>query len=198
MELRKGARVLHGVWHFSFTVSDLDRSIEFYRDLLGFELVHTQEQANAYTRRLVGYPDASLRVAQFAVPGQPRGISTHDLELVQYLSPNGERGSREICNPGAAHMAMTVDDIHQRYERFVSAGVEFVSTDFDLFRAALVGTRFASAPVTTAPRALAAAIGRIAHARLQAGEAQDPAALDANYVRRSDAELALKRQPTSY
>ena len=105
--------MLHGVWHFSFTVSDLDRSIEFYRDLLGFELVHTQEQANAYTRRLVGYPDASLRVAQFAVPGQPRGISTHDLELVQYLSPKGERGSREICNPGAAHMAMTVDDIRQ-------------------------------------------------------------------------------------
>jgi len=119
--------VLHGVWHFSFTVSDLDRSIEFYRELLGFELVHTQEQANAYTRRLVGYPDASLRVAQLAVPGQPRGISTHDLELVQYLSPKGERGSREICNPGAAHMAMTVDDIHERYERFVAAGVEFVS-----------------------------------------------------------------------
>ena len=119
--------MLHGVWHFSFTVSDLDRSIEFYRDLLGFELVHTQEQANAYTRRLVGYPDASLRVAQFAVPGQPRGISTHDLELVQYLSPKGEGGSREICNPGAAHMAMTVDDIHERYERFVAAGVEFVS-----------------------------------------------------------------------
>jgi catechol 2,3-dioxygenase-like lactoylglutathione lyase family enzyme len=119
--------VLHGVWHFSFTVSDLDRSIGFYRDLLGFELVHTQEQANEYTRRLVGYPDASLRVAQFAVPGQPRGVSTHDLELVQYLSPKGERGSREICNPGAAHMAMTVDDIHERYERFVAAGVEFVS-----------------------------------------------------------------------
>jgi catechol 2,3-dioxygenase-like lactoylglutathione lyase family enzyme len=119
--------VLHGVWHFSFTVSDLDRSIEFYCDLLGFELVHTQEQANAYTRRLVGYPDASLRVAQFAVAGQPRGISTHDLELVQYLSPKGERGSREICNPGAAHMAMTVDDIHERYERLVAARVEFVS-----------------------------------------------------------------------
>jgi catechol 2,3-dioxygenase-like lactoylglutathione lyase family enzyme len=119
--------VLHGVWHFSFTVADLDRSIAFYRDLLEFELVHTQEQANDYTRRLVGYPDAHLRVAQFAVPGQPRRISSHDLELVQYVSPRGERGSREICNPGAAHMAITVDDIHERYERFVAAGVEFVS-----------------------------------------------------------------------
>jgi hypothetical protein len=46
-----------------------------------------------------------------------------------------------------------------------------------------------------APRprtALAAAIARIAWRRWQAGDASDPAALDANYVRRSDAELALE------
>ena len=131
--------MLHGVWHFSFTVADLDRSIEFYRDMLGFELVHTQDQSNEYTRRLVGYPNADLRVAQFAVPGQPRGISTHDLELVHYLSPKGERGSREICNPGAAHMAMTVDDIHERYERFLAAGVEFVSAPNEIAAGVNVG-----------------------------------------------------------
>jgi catechol 2,3-dioxygenase-like lactoylglutathione lyase family enzyme len=131
--------VLHGVWHFSFTVSDLGRSIEFYRDLLGFELLHTQEQSNEYTRRLVGYSDADLRVAQFAVPGQPRAISTHDLELVQYLSPKGERGSRETCNPGAAHMAVAVDDILERYERFVAAGVEFVSPPNEITAGVNVG-----------------------------------------------------------
>ena len=43
--------------------------------------------------------------------------------------------------------------------------------------------------VTTAPRAQAAAIARIALARWEAGTASDAAALDANYVRRSDAEL---------
>jgi tRNA threonylcarbamoyladenosine biosynthesis protein TsaB len=45
-----------------------------------------------------------------------------------------------------------------------------------------------NAPITTAPRALAGAIGRIA----MRGLAQDPAAIDANYVRRSDAELFWK------
>jgi catechol 2,3-dioxygenase-like lactoylglutathione lyase family enzyme len=119
--------VLRGIWHFSFTVANLERSIEFYRDLLGFDLIHTQVQANEYTRRLVGYPDAHLKVAQFAVPGQPRGISTHDLELVEYVAPLGARGDINICNPGAAHLAMTVDDIHQRYERLMAAGVTFVS-----------------------------------------------------------------------
>jgi catechol 2,3-dioxygenase-like lactoylglutathione lyase family enzyme len=116
-----------GVWHFSFTVSDLDRSIRFYRDLLGFELIHVQEQDNEYTRRLVGYADARLRVAQLAIPGQPRGISTHDLELVHYLQPRGARGDANICNPGAAHLAVAVDDIHELHDRLVAAGVRFVS-----------------------------------------------------------------------
>ena len=67
--------------------------------------------------------------------------------------------------------------------------IEFISTDFSPFAPALAGTRFAGAAVTTAPRALAAAVGRIAYERLRAGLASDPAGLDANYVRRSDAEL---------
>jgi tRNA threonylcarbamoyladenosine biosynthesis protein TsaB len=40
-----------------------------------------------------------------------------------------------------------------------------------------------------APRALAAAIGHIAWDEFTAGRASDPAEIDANYVRRSDAEL---------
>lgn len=66
---------------------------------------------------------------------------------------------------------------------------EFLSNDLTL---ELGGTRFSGARVTVAPRALAGAIGRIAAERLARGEAGDPAALDANYVRRTDAELALK------
>lgn len=50
--------------------------------------------------------------------------------------------------------------------------------------------------VTPAPEALAGAIGRIALARFRDGRTDDIAALDANYVRRSDAEL-LWREPHS-
>jgi tRNA threonylcarbamoyladenosine biosynthesis protein TsaB len=68
---------------------------------------------------------------------------------------------------------------------------EFVSTDFDPFRPALAGTRFAGARIVTAPRALAAVIGQIGWERFLSGQALDPAAVDANYIRRSDAELSL-------
>ncbi len=59
--------------------------------------------------------------------------------------------------------------------------VEFVSTDLTPFRL--------PAPGVTAPRALAAATGAIAWRVFTKGDALDPAAIDANYVRRSDAEL---------
>jgi tRNA threonylcarbamoyladenosine biosynthesis protein TsaB len=45
------------------------------------------------------------------------------------------------------------------------------------------------AHIVAAPEALAGVIARIACDRLLRGQACDPAALDANYVRRSDAEL---------
>jgi tRNA threonylcarbamoyladenosine biosynthesis protein TsaB len=70
------------------------------------------------------------------------------------------------------------------------AGVaEFLSNDLVLN---LEDTRFATARIVTAPHALAAAVAQIAAERLARGEAGDAAALDANYVRRTDAELALK------
>ena len=70
--------------------------------------------------------------------------------------------------------------------------LEFVSADFTPFCGAFAGTRFETARRVVAPRSLAAGIARIACRRFLAGEAQDPAALDANYVRRSDAELLWK------
>jgi len=77
-------------------------------------------------------------------------------------------------------------------ETLPAGEIEFLSTDFEPFRSALTGTRFETSHITTAPRALAAAVGRIAYERWSAGLALDPAAIDADYVRRSDAELFWK------
>jgi lactoylglutathione lyase len=115
------------LWHFSFTVSDLDTAVDFYVDLLGCVCVHQQEQHNPYTRRLVGYPDAHLRIAQIRITDDP-GISGHQLELVQYLAPRGDRGDRNIANPGAAHLAFAVADLDAEYARLSARGVRFFSS----------------------------------------------------------------------
>ena len=120
--------MLCGIWHFSFHVSDIERSVSFYR-ALGMELVLRQDQSNAYTSRLVGYEGAALRVAQMALPGGGGSVtvSTHVLELVEYVEPRQPRQPLERCMPGTGHMAFAVDDIMGEYVRLTGLGVSFVS-----------------------------------------------------------------------
>jgi tRNA threonylcarbamoyladenosine biosynthesis protein TsaB len=67
--------------------------------------------------------------------------------------------------------------------------IEWISQDFAPFLPALAGTRFEQNWITQAPRCMAGAIARLAIRRASDGLAQDPASIEANYVRRSDAEL---------
>jgi catechol 2,3-dioxygenase-like lactoylglutathione lyase family enzyme len=114
------------VLHFSWTVSDLEQSIDWYTRVLGLELVHRQRQENEYTQVLVGIPGAVLEIAQFAVPGVPPTRSTHMLELVEYITPRGrDLGDLAPNSVGCAHLALMVTDIHERYRRMVEQGVVF-------------------------------------------------------------------------
>jgi tRNA threonylcarbamoyladenosine biosynthesis protein TsaB len=78
-------------------------------------------------------------------------------------------------------MPETVLKLSAWLERLDAPMYEFISPS----ALPLEGTRFAAMPFRLAPKCLAAAVARCA----EAGVWQDPAALDANYVRRSDAEL---------
>ena len=128
------------VLHFSFTVSDLDRSIDWYTRVLGLELVHRQRQENAYTQVLVGIPGAVLEVAQFAVPGVPPARSTHMLELVEYVTPRGrDLGELGTNSVGCAHLALIVTDLEARYERMSGLGVEFRNPPVEITAGANTG-----------------------------------------------------------
>jgi catechol 2,3-dioxygenase-like lactoylglutathione lyase family enzyme len=117
--------LLVDVLHFSFTVSDIERSVAWYTECLGLELVDRQRQDSAYTGTLVGMPKAVLEVARFDIPGRTRGPSGHLLELIQYVRPEGSVIPLLTNSPGVAHLAFIVDDIHERYQRMHDGGVQF-------------------------------------------------------------------------
>ena len=114
-----------GVLHFSFTVSDIDKSVKWYTDVLGLELVNRQRQNNEYTKKLVGMPDAVLEVARLSIPGVHHGASDHILELVQYVVTPGPIVPLKTNSPGIAHFAFLVDDILERFNRLSGLGVSF-------------------------------------------------------------------------
>ncbi|MEW9516124.1 VOC family protein [Streptomyces tubercidicus] len=120
--------MLTGLWHIGLHVSNLERSVAFYRDVLGMTLVHQQEQDNAYTAALVGFPDAHLKVAQLALPVRPpTAVASHDIELIEYVVPHGTPSPARRCDPGTAHVAFAVADIDAVCARLTGHGVRLVS-----------------------------------------------------------------------
>lgn len=111
--------------HTSFTVSDLDRSISFYRNLLGLELISLTGRDPAFSEKVTGIPGANLKIAYLQAPG-------HRLELIQYLNPPGEKLDCRTNNIGSAHLAFNVDNLPALYADLKAKGVQFKSEPLEV------------------------------------------------------------------
>lgn len=111
-----------GAWHTGFQVSDLDRSLNFYRDLLGFEEVWRRVVSDEYIGTLVGYPGVELHQALLRIPG-----SGHYLELLDYRNVERRPVDTRTANPGTAHICLIVEDLTGLHARLHEAGVSFLS-----------------------------------------------------------------------
>jgi catechol 2,3-dioxygenase-like lactoylglutathione lyase family enzyme len=106
--------------HTGLTVRDLDRSLAFYRDLLGMEVIAEQEKQGGYLAAIVGYPDAHVRMAHLRIPG-----GEHMLELFEYIAPAGRAAQPlQPRDTGSPHLCFAVSDLPALYERLVEAGVD--------------------------------------------------------------------------
>lgn len=110
-----------GAWHTGFQVEDLDRSLAFYRDLLGFELVWRRVVTVDYIGELVGYPGLKLHQAMLQIPG-----SQHCLELLDYRNVERTTIDTRTANPGTAHICLMVEGLADMHLALLAGGVEFV------------------------------------------------------------------------
>jgi catechol 2,3-dioxygenase-like lactoylglutathione lyase family enzyme len=108
--------------HVGLHVGDLDRSLHFYRDLLGFEMVFQWNPDAPYIRTLVGHSKADVHAAVLRPPG-----STVLLELLDLRGVDGQPVDAAHARPGTAHIGFTVSNLDSLYEHLTSHGVESVS-----------------------------------------------------------------------
>jgi catechol 2,3-dioxygenase-like lactoylglutathione lyase family enzyme len=113
--------VIGGIHHTSRTVSDMERSLAFYRDLLGMPVVLDTEMRGEMLDREVAMEGSHLRFVLL-----DSGGDTY-LELLHYYSPAGAPfpSGAKPADVGAHHVALLVDDIEAAYEQLSSAGVRF-------------------------------------------------------------------------
>ena len=114
--------------HTGFVVKDLERSLEFYRDVVGMKLVRRFERTGGPISQVVGYEDCHLQIA--LVSGDDGG---HMLELLQYVHPpSADRPTEERAVLGGSHLAVEVDDIQQTYQDLLSRGAQGLNPPVDV------------------------------------------------------------------
>jgi len=111
-----------GIDHVGITVSDLDRSLRFYRDLLGLTVLDRATEDDPDLAAIVGLDTADVSIADVAA-GDGR-----ILELLHFHSPPGAPLRQTNRDPGSAHIALAVDDLEVTLARLVAAGVDQLST----------------------------------------------------------------------
>ena len=117
------AQLIKSVDAVGMTVSDMDRSLEFFTKVLSFEKVSDIEVYGDEYEKLQGVFGARMRVARLR-------LGEETIELTQYLAPEG----RPIPADGRSndhsfqHIAIVVSDMDKAYQQLRAHKVRHAST----------------------------------------------------------------------
>ncbi len=103
--------------HTGITVRNLERSLGFWRDVLGFELSHTPHHTGKLASEVTGVPGAEIKIAVL------KGYR-HKIELLEYVLPNDRKEDVDLrpCDLGHVHVALVVDDLDAVMEKIATSG----------------------------------------------------------------------------
>jgi len=102
--------------HTGITVTNLERSMAFWQDVLGFELSHRAHHTGELASEVTGVPEAEISIAVLKVPG-------HKIELLEYHAPaNRKRVDLKPCDVGSVHVAFTVDNLDAVLSTIAASG----------------------------------------------------------------------------
>ena len=111
--------LITGFFHGGIAVSDMDRSLAFYRDALGLE-VHFDVVLDAvdYVREVLGVTMRDARVVYLRVPGS-EGVF---VELIEYRGTDGRPVVPRAWDPGTGHLCFHVSDAAALHARVTASG----------------------------------------------------------------------------
>ncbi len=103
--------------HTGITVSNLERSLEFWQNVLGFEFSHRAHQTSEMASQITGVAGAEIKLAVVKAPGG------HKIELLEYLAPpDRKRVDLRPCDVGSVHVALTVDNLDAVLSKIAASG----------------------------------------------------------------------------
>ena len=125
-----------GIHHASFAVSNMDKSIAFYRDLIGMKLTWDSKEAGMVfegpvSDAVTGCPGTKQRIAFLA-------LGNDILELVEYTPTGKPQIDNKPSDTGSAHLCFKTGNIQEAYDKLVAANVRMHCTPQDNGKAVVI------------------------------------------------------------
>lgn len=121
--------MIRGIHHTGISTPDLGRSLRFYRDLIGLNVLSEGSWENGWETgdRILGLKNTAAKWVMLSA-------GNANLELFEFVSPEGtpQDPDRAASDHGINHICFEVEDIHAIYARFTAAGVPFHCPPQDL------------------------------------------------------------------
>ena len=107
--------------HIGIVVTDMEKSLKFYRDLLGLKIKSLVDEEGKFLDNMLAHENVKNKVAKlYAKNGNVL------VELINSKS-YGNKKDRDFFTIGASHFAFTVDDLEKTYDYLIKNGVKFTA-----------------------------------------------------------------------
>ncbi|EHF00072.1 hypothetical protein HMPREF9469_00986 [ [[Clostridium] citroniae WAL-17108] len=129
-----------GIHHTCLTVSDMDKSLIFYRDGLGLDVVKDVDEQGERLSMETQMEGAHNRLVWLKT-----SMGNTLVELLQYIHPLGKAfpSDARCCDVGMPHISFLVENIDEMYEKLCGMGVTFTASPMDCDNSTFEGAKTA-------------------------------------------------------
>ena len=116
--------MLKEVMHIGITVSNIENSIKFYRDILGLTLIGQAIMEGKETDALFAMNNCKVKIAYL---NESDNIIAPPIELLQFVSPETIKDEPKLNKISVSEICFRVENIEKVYKHLIDNNVECLS-----------------------------------------------------------------------
>jgi len=105
--------------HTGIVVTDIERSIRFYREYFGFEIQKDMVESGAYIDNFCSMKDVEIRTVKMVSENESM------IELLYFVSHPQKKNNSQINDIGCSHIALTIKNLDDLYDIMKGDGIVF-------------------------------------------------------------------------
>ena len=107
--------------HTGIVVSDIEKSLHFYENLLGFKVIKRMDEEGSYIDNLLKLKNGKVTTIKMCLDKR------NMIELLYFHNFKKKNKEKKIYDIGLTHFSVTVDNISILYARLTKKGINFLS-----------------------------------------------------------------------